>query len=378
METTPGIRSIGEEAKRLRDLAIATARMVRRGELRTKAWPSVLGRRYLALRDARRARFSDLPAEKRAAAGDEVIRRAGRLATALGAGSGTAVTAAAMFASIGEGAGGLVSFPLAAACAGGEMMVRALVHLAMLCDLAEIYGCAFNRDHVRELMRLYMLALQGSQQGGGRGSAAVATLLDREADELGAWISHQLLEETIARNILPFVGVATSSVTNWRLTARVGRFARRHFVVRRSLDEAARQLEARDPDRWQALVEGMWFLFAADGALDGHETALLTHYLGVSPARIRDVLTARMTEDESDWVTRLREISDDELRRLMFRALEIASATGGVPIAAELAVLRHAGASLGHSLDPDRIAAVVRDFEAAGVTQAPQRPSASP
>jgi uncharacterized tellurite resistance protein B-like protein len=102
-------------------------------------------------------------------------------------------------------------------------------------------------------------------------------------------------------------------------------------------------------------LEGMWFIFIADGRLTGIETALLAHLLRRQDARD---ITQRFVSDEADWLERVRKMPEvPELRGAFLHALQVMAAVDGSVAGPESAVLRSAARALGQAVpDAQRVA----------------------
>ena len=69
------------------------------------------------------------------------------------------------------------------------------------------------------------------------------------------------------------------------------------------------------------LVEGVWFVFTADGRLTTEETACLARCLDALPAQEQDAITSRFIDDECDWLERAASVPE-EARASFLETLE--------------------------------------------------------
>jgi len=103
------------------------------------------------------------------------------------------------------------------------MVFRAIVHLGLTCDLAEIYGVPFDVRDRTAFWRLCALAF-GVRSNDGRsddlGQTLVKSMLQPDQD-VGSSIGSKLLGESVLRNIVPIVAPVTSSMSSWRMTRKL-------------------------------------------------------------------------------------------------------------------------------------------------------------
>jgi uncharacterized tellurite resistance protein B-like protein len=164
-----------------------------------------------------------------------------------------------------------------------------------------------------------------------------------------------MVGETLLRNIVPFADVLFSSIGNWRLTHEVGRYVQGYVSRRLELDAAIDAVNKHSSDCVDLALEGMWFIFIADGRLTGIETALVAHLLRRQDARD---ITPRFVSDEADWLERVRKMPEvPELRGAFLHALQVMAAVDGSVAGPEGAVLRSAARALGQAVpDAQRVA----------------------
>src|SRR6185369_10863149 len=92
-----------------------------------------------------------------------IVRWACAKAAVTGALSGAVSTTATVLTAETEGALGIVALPLAAFAIGGEMLVRAIIHVDLACELAEVFELRFDIDD-RDVMRLFSLVFAARKE----------------------------------------------------------------------------------------------------------------------------------------------------------------------------------------------------------------------
>ena len=95
------------------------------------------------------------------------------------------------------------------------------------------------------------------------------------------------------------------------------------------------------------MLEGLWFIFTADGKLTPEEAAFLAYMLRkLDPLRRRAVI-ARFVEDELDWTLRIGAEVGPRVRDVFLPVLEVAAAVDKEVSLPERKVLRRAAQALG-------------------------------
>jgi hypothetical protein len=247
---------------------------------------------------------------------------------------------------------------------GGETVLRLLLHVRMLCELAVLFGRRFDPDEPADVWAL--LALTFGVDEHPQDTDDPAGVLVRSARKRGAGVAKQLAArlagESVARNLVPVLSVASSSITSWMVTRHLGNTARRYLRYRRALDEALRDETLRP--HLALLFDGLWFIFTADGRLSPEESALLAAVMRRLPAPARVGLNERLADDIS-WIERLRGVPEGA-RAPLLRALEIAAAVDKVASLRERKLLAHAAKALGLRIDESGLARMIHDFEEIG------------
>jgi hypothetical protein len=339
---------------------------VGRGEGARKTWFTRLVTAYLSYRDGRKTAASTGAGteSERALA---VIRAACIKSAVGGAASGMILTGATLVTADAP-AGALIAVPAAALSIGGEMVARALIHLDMTCDLAEIFGLRFDPENPRDFWQIYGLAFRAHehQDDDDPGQDLVHRVSEAEAHEIGEKIGHHLLGESVLKNIVPFLGIVTSSATNWKATKQLGDAVRRYLRYRRAIDDAVARAEDLCKDHFDLLIEGLWFVFISDGRLSSEEATLLTSLLDELDPVTRAAVERRIDTDESDWLVRLGTLPD-ALREPFYYALEVAAAVDKTVSLPEEKILARAAVTLERQVDMRRVERMIKTFEEVGV-----------
>jgi hypothetical protein len=287
-----------------------------------------------------------------------------------GASAGMVSTAATLVTAETEGAAALVAVPVAALAIGGEMMYRSFVHLDLTMDLARIFGVHFDANNPDDLWRLYSLVFKTNasddEESSDPGKALVSEVTNLEGEGVGEEIGNKVLGESVARNIVPFVGIVSSAVTNFIVTRRLGDTVRRYMRYRRAMNDALAAAKQHCREHLDLLIEGMWFIFTADGRLTPEETATLAHMLDDLDPVSRAAVQARFVDDELEWADRIEAVPEDK-RDAFLHALEVAAAVDkevGLP---ERKILNRAAHHLNREFDIKHLERMMDEFERFGV-----------
>jgi hypothetical protein len=345
-----------------------------------RGWFTRLARWYLARRVAGRARGEHLEHDIDATAPDRA-RRAITVAcvksAVSGALAGTVSTGASLVTAQTEGMLAFATVPAAAAAIGGEMLYRSILHLDLTCDLAEIFGLSYDPSHEEDLWRLYALAFgtsdhdDAAEEAGDPGKELVREATHVNSEDVGKKLGHLVLGESIMRNVIPFVGILSSAITNVVVTRKVGHTVRRYFRYQRAFkDTFSHAIEILHGEPLDLLIEGMWFIFTADGKLSPEEAACLAQLVHKLDPLERHAVTHRFVVDELDWTERLAKGIPDELRDVFVHALEVAAAVDKEVSAPERKILLRATRALGRESVPGRIEKMISDFEHRGILSA--------
>jgi uncharacterized tellurite resistance protein B-like protein len=298
-----------------------------------------------------------------------MILRASIKSAATGAAAGAISTAATLFTAETEGFGALVAVPAAGLSIGGELLYRSFVHLELTVGLAEVFDVRFDPENQDDLWRLYALVFkthEESASGEDPGRALVSEVIEVEHADVGEKIGTKVLGESVARNIVPFLGIVTSAVTNFVLTRKLGHTVRRYMRYQRAFHDAFTHATEECHANIDLLIEGMWFIFTADGRLEPEETATLARLLDRLDPVARKAVEGRFVEDELDWAHRIESIPE-ATRDHFLHALEVAACVDKEVSLPERKILRRAAHHLGREFDLEHLQKMIAEFEAYGV-----------
>jgi hypothetical protein len=335
------------------------------GVSRPSGWFASLLLWYLRNRTPK-TRTLDVNAHDRAL---ELIDSACVRSALTGATAGLASTGATLFTAQTEGAGALVAIPVAAVTIGAEMALRTLIHLDLICAMADLYDKPLDPERDDDLWRLCALAFgaaEHDEESDDPGRTLVKDLAHLEKEEVAGEIGDHILGESVLRNVLPVVGIAASAITNYKKTKRIGDTARRYFRYQRALEDALAGAARGCLGNIELLVEGMWFVFISDGQLAHEETACLASLVQRLSPEARERVISRFVEDEYDWLQRVEAEVLGDARESFYHALEVAAAVDkkiGLP---ERRLLRSAARRLGVAFDADRLVRMVMQLEETG------------
>lgn len=332
-------------------------------EVRTGAWFTKLVTLYLRFYQPHVPSSRDLARTPQDRA-KRMINRAAIRSALTGAAAAATATGATVLTVQTHGIGAIAGIPAAAFGIFGEMLYRALVHVELTVELAHIYGFQLDTGDPTELMRVYALAfgLEGSPDGTlGEAQNTLDSVLRLSGQDMGKSIGARLVGDSLKRNSIPFMGIATSAISSFQRTKELGgtvhRYVRLHQALRGALVDQIRALGPAAP----LLVEGAWFMLTADGRLAPEETAVLAWLVEQFPAAERPALRERFVEDEAAFLARLAD-APEEARDVLLSAFEVASSVDGPPTLPERRVLRNAARALGREFDTTRLDRVAREL----------------
>jgi hypothetical protein len=287
---------------------------------------------------------------------------------ATGALSGAAVTVAEVASAETNGSAALLVGPLAALAVGGELVYRTALHIDLAIVIADSFGVEFDADDSNDLWQLLALVFgvhRGAAYTGDPGNALVSQLV-HEGEEVGDQVAQRIVGESIARNVLPFVGIVVSAAMNWFVTRKIGDTVRRYARYRRAFADALARLSESCSEHIDLLVEGVWFLFTADGRLTPEEAVTLARMLRKLDPEVEKRVRSHFVEDEMDWAKRIESIPEAH-RDGFLRALAVAAAVDkrvGIP---ERKILRRAADHLGREFDMAEVATMIKELDQYGV-----------
>ena len=341
-------------AKDLRDVAkffVALPKAITFRDVRSGHWYTKLLKAYLAFYEQHRTPFdaAKLTGDERAMLIHSRTQRAAVYTTVGGIAAAGGVTAASIATAQTNGWAGPIALPLAAAGMIGEMLLRSVIHLQLVCELAELYGMRIDSGRDVEILRLYALAVHAemhqTEDDPGRGLVERVMQM-QQTGGLGKLVASNMIGETLMKNAVPFADMLFSSLRNWQLTGQVGSFVEGYASRRVRLDRAVEAVHRKNADSVDLVIEGIWFIFINDGRLTGVETALLAHMM--RGLQTSDDLTNYFVSDEAGWLERLKQLdADPELRELIVRALQVAAEIEGPMTPSKTTIVRRAAQTLG-------------------------------
>jgi hypothetical protein len=331
-----------------------------------EAWLRKAVSAYLRWYYARPRPQTERVAEETAA--HAIVRRACVRSALMGGGTGAFTTITSLATAQSSGALGVITLPASLVAVGAEALARTAVHLEMICDLAELFDLRFDPDNPHDLWALLALSF-GPGDGAGmanppRAGDELVRLARVQAEQIARRMGRWIVGESLLRNAIPVVSIGSSSVTSYLVTRRLGDNARRYARYRRAFDDALEGHPELDA-HLDLLIEGVWFIFTADGQLEPEESALLAALV----RRASPSTYVRLSEELADdigWVQRLPRIPE-HLRDMFLRTLEVAAAVDKKATLRERRLLEHAARALGLREDFVELSRMMRDFREVGV-----------
>jgi hypothetical protein len=302
------------------------------------------------------------------------VRRACLKSAAAGAFAGAVATGAAVLTVETKGWGALAGVPVTAGAIVGETFFRAVLHADLACQLAEIYGVPFDPEDEDDLWRMYALVFRtlGHGRSDGRSDGRhdtrlieMITKLGRE--QTGDALGRRVLRDALLRDSIPFVDVVVSSVGNYLATRRLGNAMRRFMRYERGMRDALDGAKVAWPAYIDLVIEGMWFIFSADGALTPEEAAMLAHMLReLEPTARRDVMS-RFVDDERDWLERVRRRVPQDVREPFLHTLEVAAALDKKIFVPERKILARLAEAFGRTWNASNVERLIAELSETGV-----------
>jgi hypothetical protein len=330
-----------------------------------KEWFKDLVDAYLRHRSVARAgrvRVADGSESEQALA---IVENACLKASATGLASGLLSTGATMLGAA-NGWSALFTVPATAAGIGVEMFYRAVIHLELTNDLAELFGVPFDQEP-GELWRIYALAFRThAHVEDDPGQEVVHKIAEAESDEVGEAVAGKLLGESLAKNVVPFVGIGASTVQNWLITRRLGDFVRRYVRYQRALRDAFIRDARVCEGHMDLIVEGFWFVFTADGNLAEEEAATLARLYDRFDEKTQAALRDRFTVDQGGFLERCKQLPE-RARNAFLHAMELAAAVDKKFTLPEQRLLEQVAIALHRPFVPARIFELIRRFNDEGV-----------
>ncbi len=316
------------------------------------------------------AAYPGLDAEARA---ERHITQVAFKASAAGALASAGASTGELLSLVTEGLGAPVGVPAAMLSMGLEATYTALLQIDLACDLASIHGVPFDPDDAGEIATLFAVALEVEMKAKAKETGPVggpekteaegltARLLDLEESEVATRIGRKLIEDSVMKNVVPFVGVAISARWNYVATRLLGAKANRYLRYRGAIRRAFARVACGPSVDPMLLIEGAWLIATSDGEPTHEEVmaiALLAEALGRGEKL--DVSAARM-DDEDEWLDRLAR-TPAESHASILDTLYLVAATDRELQSAERRILRRVGKALGRAIDYERVEQICRHF----------------
>ncbi|GAC1548568.1 MAG: hypothetical protein NVS3B10_12150 [Polyangiales bacterium] len=270
-----------------------------------------------------------------------------------------------------EGLAAPVGVPAAVVSMLIEAAYTARLQIDLMCDLASIYGVPFDADDLGELATLFAVAL-GLDLGEKKKDAAgeddedddapkgmFARLIELEEGQIGTRIGRKLIEESVMRNIVPFVGIGISARWNYVGTRKLGAAVKKYIRYRHAIEGAIRSLKVDGLTDASVLVEGAWLLATVDGVASHEEMLAIALLVDALPADRRGALEETLNDDEDGWLERVARVPVSA-RGQILDALYLLAGTDKVLQPAERRFLRRGGKALGCEIDYPRIEQICR------------------
>jgi uncharacterized protein (DUF697 family) len=307
-----------------------------------------------------------------------------RKASLAGALASVGASAGELLSLVTDGLAAPVGVPAAMLSMGLEAAYTALLQIDLACDLASIHGVAFDPEDAGEIATLFAVALaleppkndkRGGPEKGGRpregngaepsdGAGLEALLLELEEGESGTRIGRKLIEESVMRNIVPFVGIAVSARWNYAGTLLLGKKANRYIRYRRAIRRAFARVDCAAVADPMLLIEGAWLLSTSDGGPTHEEVmaiALLADVLGARSGGERIDTTRARIDDEDEWLARVS-LAPAASHDAILETLSLVAATDRELQTGERRLLRRVGKALGRPVDFARIEQICAHF----------------
>jgi hypothetical protein len=292
-----------------------------------------------------------------------------------GALTGAISTAATLVTAQTEGVAGFVAVPLAGLAIGVEMVWRSVVHVRLTCKLSHLFSVRFDPEDTDDILRLYALAFgthaDEKEDKEDFGKGMLEKVSEAEGEDVGERIGHAILGESVMRNIVPVVGIFSSAITNYLVTRKLGDTVRRYMRYQRAMQDAIQHAELTCEKSKLLLVEGMWFIFTADGVLAPEEAGCLAHMINDLPEADQVALRARFTDDEIDWMSRVKDQVPEDQRDAFLYALEVAAALDKEISLPERKILKRIALMFHKTFSPERLDKMIEELEEKGVLTPP-------
>jgi hypothetical protein len=312
--------------------------------------------------------YPGVPVEERAR---RQIAGVARKAAASGALASVGTSTGELLSLFTDGLAAPIGVPATIVSMALEAGYTALLQIDLACDLASIYGVAFDPDDVGEVATLFGVALGVDVQkkpapddvgeDGDEPKGLTAKLIELEDGDIATRIGRKMLEDSAMKNIVPVLGVAISARWNYVATLRLAATVRRYVRYRSALYAALAKLKIAHVADPSLIVEGAWLLATVDGAAAHEETLAVAAILDSLPEDKRQAieLDRALGSSECDWFDELVR-TPKETRDALLDVLYLVAATDKHVEESERRFLERVGKALSVQIEFDRIGQICR------------------
>ncbi|MDI1451340.1 hypothetical protein [Polyangium sp. 6x1] len=333
-------------------------------------WADALLLRLVSTTIRRYNEAAKAPAAAKAAATEEgcgkpILRGSALFSAFAGGCVGIVSTGGALLTANTQGMGALVAVPAAMLSAALDASLRLITHTHVACRLAGCVGLRFHADDPADVWALFKLVQDSAEvpEEQERPGATLARFARADVEGAAQGLAARRFGESLARGVVPFVGIVTSALTDYRATHRLGETVLRYVRYRAAFERVLSD-ERLSPAKAR-LFEGLWFLFEADGRLRPEETALLFTFLRGCETDMSVGLDERLA-DPIGWYVRLGEVPPSA-RVPFYHALEIGAAVDARASLRERRLLAHAAEALGVRFDEARLERMIHEMHERGM-----------
>ena len=321
-------------------------------------------------------RYPGLDAEARARA---QIGSVARRAAVTGAFASVGASTGELLSLFTDGLAAPVGLPATVLSMAVEAAYTAMLQIDLVCDLASIYGVAFDPDDVGEVATLFGLALglevrrkpeEAATESGDDDvvpGGLTARLIELEDGEIATRIARKLLEDAVVKNIVPVLGLGIAARWNYVGTRRIAAAARKYVRYRRVLQDALARLDLSGITDPAVLVAGVWLLATVDGDAGHEEIMAVAAIMDSLPEdRRRELeLDRALGDDEEQWFEDLARVPP-AMHAPLLEVLYLVAATDKELQASERRFLRRVGKALGCEIDVPRIQRICHHLASGG------------
>jgi hypothetical protein len=264
-----------------------------------------------------------------------------------------------------DGLAAPIGVPAAMLSMAMEAGYTALLQIDLVCDLASMYGVAFDPDDVGEVATLFGLALEVEVKENKKKESLdekeaptglTAKLIELEDGDIATRIGRKMLEESVVKNIVPVLGMGIAARWNYVATKKLAATAKKYVRYRHALELALKKLRVATVTDPAVLVEGAWLLATVDGEAGHEEVMAVAGIMDSLPEDKRKVLELDKTlgDDEEQWFEDLAKVPR-EMHDPLLDVLYLVAATDREIEASEKRFLRRVGKALGREIDLHRL-----------------------